>query len=475
MNQLWSFHDLLDAIQGEAVDKFPAGFVSGISIDSRSIVAGDVFFALKGERYDGHDYVLDAVNKGASIVVIDASMISSIGQLSVPIFLVKDVLLALNNLAIASRLRSNAKIIAVTGSVGKTTTKEMLKLALSSVGKTHASINSYNNRIGVPLTLACMPHDAEFGFFELGMSAPNEIRFLTRLVRPHMSIITTIAPAHIGNFSNLNEIAAAKAEIFEELENDGSVLLNHDNPYFDFLANKARDLGINKIYSFGKSVDADFRLIKFQQLSEKSLIKFQINDHILEVIIATSGKHMAYNVVATLGIVAMLDVDVAKSINALATFKPQKGRGKRYHLALKKGYFTLIDESYNANPASMKAAISVLSKTSPYGTGRRIAVLGDMCEMGKMSKLFHINLAKVLCSHNISHVWLTGVHMVHLKNALSIDINVKYFTEIVDLFAFIKTSVIQGDVMVVKSSNMCGLHQLVQLMLKEFIIVNYND
>ncbi|MBY7649864.1 MAG: UDP-N-acetylmuramoylalanyl-D-glutamyl-2, 6-diaminopimelate--D-alanyl-D-alanine ligase [Candidatus Liberibacter europaeus] len=472
MNRLWNLHDLLKVIQGKSLAKIPEGFVTGISIDSRTISPGEAFFALKGDRYDGHDYVLDAVEKKAALVIINTNMLSSIGRLSVPVFLVNDVLSALKQLAIAARLRSKAKVIAITGSVGKTTTKEMINLALSAIGKTHVCESSYNNHIGVPLTLSRMPDDAEFAIFELGMSHPGDIRFLTQLVRPDLAVITTIAPAHIGNFSGLEEIASSKAEIFEGLEKTGSVLLNHDNHYFEFLKNKSNEMGIGKVYSFGKSVDADFRMLKVEELSEKSCIRIQMKEKLLEVMSYATGQHMAYNILATLGVVLLLDSDINKAINALSDFHPLKGRGKRYHLSLANGYFTLIDESYNANPASMQAAIAVLSQTYPYGKGRRIAVLGDMNEMGKMSESFHINLAKVLLSHNISHVWLTGMHMMALKESLPRNIDVQHFENMMDLLSFIKLSIIEGDIMVVKSSHACRLYHIVQLLLEEFKLIH---
>ncbi|MEG8098888.1 UDP-N-acetylmuramoyl-tripeptide--D-alanyl-D-alanine ligase [Candidatus Liberibacter brunswickensis] len=471
MKNLWTFHDLFKSIQGCYSGKMPEGYVQGISIDSRSIAPKEAFFAIKGNNFDGHDFVSCAVQKGASLVVIKKNMAKSIGSLSVPVFLVEDVLSSLNKLAMTARFRSKAKIIAITGSVGKTTTKEMLNIAFSSIGKTYACIDSYNNHIGVPLTLARMPPDMDFGIFELGMNHLGEISFLTNLVRPHVAIITSIAPAHLENFLRIEEIASAKSEIFEGLEKTGRVFLNHDDSFFEFFKKKAHDIGINKIYSFGKSNNADFRLQTFEQNSEKSLIKVQLQGKLSEVTYHALGYHMAQNMLATLGIISALDLDVDKAIKALSVFHPKEGRGKRYCCKCEKGFFTLIDESYNANPTSMKAAISVLSQVYPHGKGRQIAVLGDMCEMGELSKYFHVNLAEVLSLYNISHVWLYGVHMLELRNVLSNNIHVHYYEKIEEFFSFIKSSLIDGDVMVIKSSHSCGFHNLVKLLLEEFPVI----
>ncbi|KGB27763.1 UDP-N-acetylmuramoylalanyl-D-glutamyl-2, 6-diaminopimelate--D-alanyl-D-alanine ligase [Candidatus Liberibacter solanacearum] len=471
MSNLWAFHDLLHAIQGKSLGEVPEDFVQGISIDSRSIAPKEAFFAIKGDHYDGHDFVLHAVQKNACLVIINAEMMASIGPLSVPVFVVEDVLSALNKLASAARLRSQAKIIAITGSVGKTTAKEMLKLALSSAGKIHVSIASYNNHIGVPLTLAQMPADAEFGIFELGMSHLGEIRFLTHLVRPHIAMITTIAPAHLGNFSGIEEIASAKSEIFEGLEKTGTVLLNRDDSFFEFLKEKSHSLGIYNVYTFGEAIDADFRLLTLEQCSEESRMRVQLQGKSAEVVHHAVGRHMAQNILATLGIVSLLDASIEKAIQDISLFYPQKGRGKRYRCALKEGFFTMIDESYNANPTSMRAAISVLSQISPHGKGRRIAVLGDMSEMGERAESFHIDLAEILSSYNISHVWLSGFHVLALKNALPKDMHVHYREKIDDFLLFIQSSLIDGDVIVIKSSHSCGFHSLVELLLEEFTLI----
>ncbi|MBL0849033.1 MAG: UDP-N-acetylmuramoyl-tripeptide--D-alanyl-D-alanine ligase [Candidatus Liberibacter ctenarytainae] len=470
MKCLWRLHDFYHAIQGTTSKEVPTGYITGISIDSRSIEPGEAFFAIKGHRYDGHDYVMDAIHKKASLVVINSEKVSSIKSLEsleIPILLVENVLSALKKLAIAARLRSKARIIAITGSVGKTTTKEMLKQTLSSIGKTHVCRDSYNNHIGVPLTLACLSDDAEFGIFELGMSHSGEIRLLTELVRPHIAVITTVAPAHIGNFSGMEEIASAKAEIIEGLEKTGSILLNHDNAYFGFIKERCHARGIHKIFSFGQSIDADFQMLTFNQSLEQSCMTLNIKGQSLSMTNHALGKHMAYNILATLGVASLLNANVDEAISALSAFHSLKGRGKRYRLALNTGFFTLIDESYNANPASMAAAISVLAQIAPYGKGRRIAVLGDMGDLGEMSESFHADLAIILSSHHISHVWLMGKHMMALKKALPKTIHAQHYERIEDLLSYIQGSLREGDVMLIKSSHMCGFDRIVQFLLEK--------
>ncbi|MBA5724058.1 UDP-N-acetylmuramoyl-tripeptide--D-alanyl-D-alanine ligase [Candidatus Liberibacter sp.] len=471
MHRLWSLNDLCRATKGQFVGEAPKGYVGGISIDSRSILPGEAFFAIKGKRCDGHDYVVDVVQKKASLIVIDKQKSASIGRLFVPVLLVDDVLAALHKLAVVARLRSKARIIAITGSVGKTTTKEMLKFALSSYGKTHVCADSYNNHIGVPLTLARMPDDADFGIFELGMNHAGELRSLTQLVRPHIAVITNIFPVHLGNFSGIDAIASAKAEIFEGLEKNGSVVLNRDNGYFEFLQDRSRAMGIKKVYSFGESCISDFQLLKVKESSEKSWMTARIQDKTIKVRILAPGKHMVHNILLTLGIVSFFSADIAKAIKNLSEFQPKEGRGKRYKLALESGYFTLIDESYNANPASMQAAIEVLAKIAPHEKGRRIAVLGDMCEMGERSDFFHANLSQTLLSHKITHVWLSGIHMRMLKEALSENIDIKYCKNVDDLLALIRSSLVVGDVVVVKSSQASNFQHIVKSLLQEFKIL----
>ncbi|OWV74095.1 UDP-N-acetylmuramoylalanyl-D-glutamyl-2, 6-diaminopimelate--D-alanyl-D-alanine ligase [Rhizobium sp. N122] len=467
MSWLWTSEDMIAAMAGRPFGTLPEG-ITGISIDSRSIAQGEAFFAIKGDRVDGHDYASMAVANGASLLVVSEARLPAMGRLTVPMIVVEDVLAALGRLGLASRERSKARIIAVTGSVGKTTTKEMLRHVLSPSGKVHASVASFNNHWGVPLTLARMPDDTDYGVFEVGMNHPGEIRPLVEMIRPDVAIITTIAPAHLGNFKNIKEIAAAKAEIFEGLEPGGHVVLNRDNDQFNFLDRTAQSLGIEHIHSFGQHAKAEFRLAEFNGADESSTLWLTIGGETLEVAIGAPGRHIAENALAALGVVRIVGADMEKAIAALATLKPEKGRGKRHRLSIGSGNFTLIDESYNANPASMRAAIALLAASEPAGRGRRIAVLGDMLEMGEYAQKVHTDLAVPLLAAGIEYVWLAGTEMAALKESLPESVHVEYRENTGELTDYVLNSVAPGDVLMVKSSLGIGFGKIVAALLDKF-------
>jgi UDP-N-acetylmuramoyl-tripeptide--D-alanyl-D-alanine ligase len=452
---------------GRPIGSLPVG-ITGISIDSRSIGPGEAFFAIKGDRVDGHDYASLAVANGATLIVVNESKLPALGKLSVPIIVVEDVLAALGKLALTARARSRARIVAVTGSVGKTTTKEMLRHALAPSGKVHAAVASFNNHWGVPLTLARMPADTDFGVFEIGMNHPDEIRPLVKMVRPHVAMITTIAAAHLGHFKDLEEIAAAKAEIFEGLEPGGSAILNRDIKQFGFLQKKAQEAGVSHIHTFGQHAKADFRLADFEGNGESSVVWAVLNGETSEVHIGAPGRHIAENAMAVLGACLLVGADMAGAMAALAELKPVKGRGERHRLGIGEGHLTLIDESYNANPASMRAAIALLASATPELTGRRIAVLGDMLEMGEFSAKVHEELAGPLLAAGIEHVWLAGAEMVALRDALPDSVDVHHYEKTADLAEFVVRSVMPGDVVMVKSSLGIGFGKIVAALIDNY-------
>ncbi len=467
MNWLWTTEDMIAAMAGRPFGTLPQG-ITGISIDSRSIASGEAFFAIKGDRVDGHDYASMAMANGASLLVVSEARLAGLGRLTVPMIVVEDVLAALERLAVASRQRSRAQIIAVTGSVGKTTTKEMLRHVLSPSGKVHASVASFNNHWGVPLTLARMPLDTHFGVFEVGMNHPGEIRPLVQMIRPHVAVITTIAPAHLGNFKSIKEIATAKAEIFEGLVPGGHVVLNRDNDQYNFLERTAQALGIGNIHSFGQHAKAEYRLAEFNGSDESSALWLTIDGDTLEVAIGAPGRHIAENALAALGVVTLVGADLDKAIDALATLQPEKGRGQRHKLRLGVGSLTLIDESYNANPASMRAAIALLAAAVPSGYGRRIAVLGDMLEMGEFAERVHADLAGPLLAAGIEHVWLAGKDMQALRESLPDSVAVEYRETTAELKDYVLNSVEPGDVLMVKSSLGIGFGKIVAALLDKF-------
>jgi UDP-N-acetylmuramoyl-tripeptide--D-alanyl-D-alanine ligase len=452
---------------GRPVGNLPTG-ITGISIDSRTVKAGEAFFAIKGDRVDGHDYASFAVANGASLLVIAEGKLPALGRLTVPMIVVEDVLAALGRLAIAARERTTARIIAVTGSVGKTTTKEMLRQALEPSGRVHAAVASFNNHWGVPLTLARMPADTEFGVFEVGMNHSGEIRPLVKMVRPHVAIITTIAAAHLGNFKNIEEIASAKAEIFEGLEEGGSVILNRDNAQFEQLEEAAQEQGIEHILTFGQHAKADFRLADFESTPTGSTIWAILNGETSELHLNVPGRHIADNAMAVLGAVAVTGANLDRAFEALGTLEAVKGRGQRHRLTIDGGSFLLIDESYNANPASMRAAIAVLAETETQGYGRRVAVLGDMLEMGEFSARLHEELAGPLLAGGIEHVWLAGEAMAALRDALPDSVTVIWFPTTAELADFALQWVQPGDALMVKSSLGLGFGKIVAALLDKY-------
>ncbi|PZM13645.1 UDP-N-acetylmuramoylalanyl-D-glutamyl-2,6-diaminopimelate--D-alanyl-D-alanine ligase [Rhizobium tubonense] len=467
MSWLWTTDEMIAAMAGRPFGTPPEG-ITGISIDSRSIGPGEAFFAIKGDRVDGHDYASMAMANGAALLVVSEARLPAMGRLTVPMIVVEDVLAALAKLGLAARARTEAKIIAVTGSVGKTTTKEMLRHVLTPSGKVHASVASFNNHWGVPLTLARMPEDTDFGIFEVGMNHPDEIRPLVKMVQPHVAIITTIAAAHLGNFKSIKEIATAKAEIFEGIVPGGHAILNRDSDQFNFLDRAAQAAGVENIHTFGQHPKADFRLAEFNGSEENSALWLTLGGETFEIAIGAPGRHIAENALAVLGAVTLVGADLDKAIEALSTLQPEKGRGKRHKLSVGGSYFTLIDESYNANPASMRAAISLLAASSSDSRTRRIAVLGDMLEMGDHSHKVHADLAGPLLAAGIEHVWLAGPEMAALRDSLPDSVHVEYRENTEDLVAFILDSVAPGDVLMVKSSLGTGFGKIVAGLLDKF-------
>lgn len=464
MNWLWTVQELISVMSGRPVGNLPLG-ITGISIDSRTVKPGEAFFAIKGDRVDGHDYASFAVANGAGLLVISEAKLPALGRLTVPMIVVEDVLAALVKLGIAARARSQAKIIAVTGSVGKTTTKEILRQILEPSGKVHAAVASFNNHWGVPLTLARMPADCDFGVFEVGMNHPGEIRPLVKLVRPHVATITTIAAAHLGNFRDLEEIAAAKAEIFEGVEPGGAVVLNRDNSQFDFLEEAAQKAGVEHIYTFGQHAKADFRLADYENTPSGSTLWAIINGETRELRIGAPGRHIADNAMAALGVALLCGADLENAVSALRRLEAVKGRGQRHRLTVGDGSFVLIDESYNANPASMRAAIAVLATVDAKAQGRRVAVLGDMLEMGEFSAQVHEELAGPLLAAGIENVWLAGEAMAHLRDALPDSVNVFWFETTQELNEFVATAVQPGDILMLKSSLGIGFGKIVAALL----------
>ena len=457
MTPLWTAAEAAAAIGGSNMTDWVA---SGVSIDSRGLNPGDIFVALRGPNRDGHDFVQAALERGAAAAIVDRDVPAL--PKGPPLLRVPDTLVALEALATAARARSRARIVAVTGSVGKTGTKEALRLALATAGGTYASAGGLNNHWGVPLSLARMPPDVSYGVFELGMNHPGEIAALTRLVRPHVAVITTVEPAHLGFFPSVAAIADAKAEIFLGLEPGGVAILNQDNPYYPRLASAAKRAGAAEVVGFGAHPNAKARLIDCELDSEASTVEAALPGLILRYRVKVPGRHWVMNSLAVLATAAAAGVDVRCAAEPLSELEALPGRGRRYELAWRGGAVTLIDESYNASPAAMRAALAVLATTEPRMGARRIAVLGDMLELGEASESLHRDLVEPLAAARVDRVFLVGEAMAALHAILpeAKRGGLWHCAEDVvpELIRFLKP----GDVVTVKGSRVVGVGHIVE-------------
>ena len=445
---LWTAKDAETATNGKTSGDWT---VTGISIDSRKVSSGDLFIALQGPNFDGHKFAQAALDAGAGAVMVsDASGITD----STMVLLVDDTMEALVRLGLAGRARSNAKIVAITGSGGKTGTKEALKYVLSQQGKTHASPASFNNHWGVPITLATLPADAEFGVFEIGMNHPGEISPLVKMVKPSVAVITTVVGAHTEFFKDEAEIAMTKAEIFDGLDADGTVILNRDNMHYFALARRAKELGIANMKCFGTDATANYRLFEANIVTDGSAVRSRVGGRDLEYFIGCPGEHWVMNSLAVLGCVDAIGADSVRAAQDLADVTPPAGRGETHIVKLPSGdgTFTLIDDAYNANPTSMMAGIKVLSSSKPGEGGRKIAVLGDMRELGDDAVRLHADLHQPLTALEIDRVFLVGPLMAELDKTLPAEKNAGNFATAEDAIEPIKADLREGDVVLIKGS-----------------------
>jgi UDP-N-acetylmuramoyl-tripeptide--D-alanyl-D-alanine ligase len=447
---LWTADDMAAVMRATRAGVLPRD-VPGLSIDTRTLQGGEAFFAIQGENRDGHVFVAAALQAGAGLAVVTREKQDTMPK-DAPLLVVDDVLAALNDLARAARARSGAKIVAVTGSVGKTGTKEMLRLVLGKQGATHASAASYNNHWGVPLSLALMPASANFGVFEIGMNHPGEITPLTALVRPHVAIVTTIAPVHLEFFGTLDAIADAKAEIFSGVEPSGAAVINADVAQFQRLKAAAQAAGIKQIVSFGGHQAASARALKVSLQAETSTVQANILGHDVTYKLGAPGRHVVDNSLGVLAAATLLGADLALSGLALAELKPPAGRGERVTLDLPGGTVLLIDESYNANPTSMRAALALLGQVPMKGLGRRIAVLGDMLELGPEGQALHASLADAVLGNAIDAVYCAGPLMKSLWDALPSARRGGYADTSATLEAQVLGAITANDAVMVKGS-----------------------
>ena len=455
MSALWTSDEIAAATDGTAQGRFEA---TGVTFDSREVAPGDLFVAMPGTIHDGHEFVEQAISAGAAGLILSKAI-------DYPHVLVADVAKALQDLGRASRDRSRATIIGVTGSVGKTSTKEALYAALDrwKPGRVHRSVKSYNNHTGVPLSLARMPRDAEYAVLEMGMNNKGEIATLTRLVRPHVALVTAIAPAHIENLGSEEAIADAKAEIFEGLEPDGIAIIPNDTPHRDRLVRAARRHA-DRIVTFG-SGDADVHALHAVSADNGgSLITAALLDSAVTFTISQRGEHWVSNALAVLAAIEAVGGDIGLAGLALADLGGLAGRGKRYQVSVDGGEALLIDESYNANPASMAATLKSLGSESEVR--RRIAVLGPMRELGEHGESLHAGLAPSIIAAHVDQLVLVGADMRPLEYALDGQVPVTRVDDAGAAADALSRMLRPGDAVLVKASNSVGLSRVIERLTK---------
>ena len=450
MTPLWTIDTMASAMGAERSGVLPQS-VFGLSIDTRTIAPDDAFFAIQGDNRDGHHFVSAALAAKAGVAVIAADRRGNFAP-NAPLLVVRDVLQALRDLAAAARTRTRAKVIAVTGSVGKTGTKEALRLALSKDGETHASVASYNNHWGVPLSLARCPASARYVVLEMGMNHAGEIEPLSRLAQPHVAVITTIAPVHLEFFGSLNKIADAKAEIFLGVQPGGAAVINRDIPQFAQLKRLALAAGVERIVSFGEHAQSDAGLIKCALHPKCSTVQADILGTELTYKIGAPGRHLVRNSLAVLAAAELVGADLALAALALSEFTAPSGRGAPIEIEPPGGSALLIDESYNANPVSVDAALALLGLTPVGPHGRRIAVLGDMLELGSKGKALHRGLVAPITANAIDLVFCCGPLMQSLWQALPASQRGGYAEDSTALEAQVLPAIRGGDAVMVKGS-----------------------
>ena len=464
---LWSGLGLVAALEARVSGR-PPDAVTGVSIDTRTLEPGDLFVAIKGEHSDGHAHVRAAFDKGAAAAIVSEDASDALIGAGALYIVRDDGLAALQRLGRAARARGKPRIAAVTGSVGKTSTKEALRLVLAGEGATHASIASYNNHWGVPLTLARMPRETRFGVFEIGMNHAGEITPLTALVRPHVALVTNVAEVHIEHFASIEGIADAKGEIFSGITRGGVAVINRDSGTFERVLGHAKDSPARHIVTFGEHEDADARLIGYEATPDGAVVTANVLGRRLTFLLGASGRHLAINALAVLLAAKALGVEVEAAAHRLEGFRAGAGRGARVTLQAAQGPFTLIDESYNANPASMRAALAEMAATPLPLFGRRIAVLGDMLELGAEAPAMHARLAADIAADRIDAVFAAGPLMRALYDALPAQKRAAWEPDAARLEGAVLDAVQAGDIVMVKGSNGSRMGPIVKALASRY-------
>lgn len=451
---LWTAKAAADAAEGQLTE---GGWTAkGVSIDTRTLQPGDLFVALTDKR-DGHDFAQAALEKGAAAVLV-----SNPEACSGPRLVVDDVLEGLVRLGAGARRRSEAIRVGVTGSVGKTSVKEALAAVFRAAGKAHWSEKSYNNHWGVPLTLSRMPEATQHAVFEMGMNHAGEIETLTDMVRPHVAMITKIAPAHLENLGSMEAIADAKAEIFKGLQPDGVAVIPADDEFAPQLSEAVSRSSAGFMLDFGLTPAAAVRILSYDEGPDGGVGRMDVMGKTLDFRLRLPGAHQAVNAAGVVAAAIGAGVDPDLALDALSDLKPTAGRGVSFYAALSAGRVVeLVDESYNANPASMRAAFSALKLRTPQGKGRKIAVIGEMLELGPDSAALHAELAGPLAEAGADHVITVGEGARYLADALDVNRRAAWCANADEALETLNTLAQDGDVILVKGSNASGVHKLV--------------
>lgn len=446
MSALWTSDEVKAALTGASIGApFEA---TGVTFDSRAVGPGDLFFALSGETTDGHAFVAEALERGAAAAVVSRDVEGARGTL----VRVPDTMKALVELGRAARRRSGARIASVTGSVGKTSTKDALRAMLSAQAPTSASVASYNNHVGVPVSLARLPRDARYGVFEIGMNHPGEIEPLARQVEAHVGLVTNVGPVHIGHMGSEEAIADEKGCLFAGMVEGAVAVLNRDSRHYERLVGKARHFGVSRIVGFGRHEAAEARLVSCDLQDSGSDVAALIHGRRIEYRLGAAGEHWVLNSVAALAVVDAIGADVVKAAAVLAGVKASPGRGARRMLKFGEGTIELLDESYNANPVSVRAMLAVLAQTEPQPGGRRILALGDMRELGDGADGYHAGLADAVTASGAAQVFLCGPHMEALWHRLAPEQRGVHRADSAALAGDLPAVLRAGDVVAVKGS-----------------------
>lgn len=444
---LWTADEAAGATQGEAVGDWVA---SGVSIDTRTLNPGDLFTALRGPNHDGHDHIKAALDKGAAAAVVERKYNDA--PSGAGLLCVDDTEQALRDLGAQARNRTNAQICGVTGSVGKTGTKELLSAALGVQGKVSATAGNLNNHFGLPLSLARMPRDTDYGVFEMGMNHAGEISPLSKMARPHVAMIMNIEAVHIEHFDSIAGIADAKSEIFDGLVEGGTAVISRDTPFFEKLAERARARGAAKVWGFGMHSLSNARFLAADPTPTGQHVQATIGSKHLKYHLSMRGRHWAINTLGVLAAVASMGADLDAAAQALINVKPPKGRGELHKVTSEDGVFTIVDETYNASPVAVRAAMNVLKSTEPGRGGRRVVVLGDMLELGDDAEKEHLSLVNDITAHDFDLVFACGQHMPDILEGLPDDMRGGSAADSEELAGLVAKRVRSGDLVLVKGS-----------------------